>query len=125
MKLSVCNCDTCEELKDTLRLHKTHKKMWQSQANERRKGEIILKKKAENVPMLVRMESFEEGPDQMLDQERNSKCYPGTTYLTFSELQSLCRAVLLCKEVHIPPLDLPVLEVNFCQQPGKTDAFMV
>ena len=66
IKPTVCSCDIYEELKDALRFHKKYHKVWQHLANKNRKGEIIRRTQADNVPIAEIMESFWENPDQLL-----------------------------------------------------------
>ena len=77
------------------------------------------------MPVAEIMEYFRENPDQLLFQQCDGKFHPGSVYKTFSELPSTCRAEILCKEVHTPPLDLLVLDINFFQVPVDTDSFKI
>ena len=125
MKSLGCSCDICEELKDFLCLHKTCQKVWQHLVDKNRKCEIIRRNKAAGVLIAEVMTSFRDDPNWLLYQEFNDRCYLKAAYHNFSELPSACRAALLCKEVHVPPLDLPVLDMNFLLVPGETDVFKI
>ena len=71
------------------------------------------------------MTSFQDDPDWLLCQKFNDKCHLELTYNTLSELLSACRVALLCKEEHVLPLDILVLDINFCLVPGETDLFEI
>jgi len=64
-------------------------------------------------------------PEQFECQECSEQCHPGSTYQTFSTSPSICLNSLICDKVHVPPLDLPKLEFNFCELVGEKDEFWV
>ena len=99
--------------------------MWKALGKEKRKCEIIVAKQAENILEEEIMEFLQNNPDQLLCQECNGQCLPKSPYKLFSKSRSMCRSALLCKEVRVPPLDLPWLNINFCPEPGRTDVFKI
>ena len=45
-------------------------------------------------------------------------CHPGKPYGNFSESPAACQAAPLCKKVSVPPLELPKVDLDFCQVVG-------
>ena len=128
MKPSVCSCDICEELADGLRRFNKLQKLWHYQAKDKRRCELIRTKEAENVSaeeMSQFLQSLKENDDQLLCDKCNGHCHPGKPYRTFSESPSTCRSALLCQKVSVRPLELPKLDMNFCQVIGETDTFEI
>ena len=128
MKASVCSCDICEEFKDALHRFNRYQKVWHNQAKEKRKCELIRNRQEENASeeeIHQFLQSLENNDDQLMCNKCSGNCHPGKAYKTFSESPSTCRAALLCKQIHIPPLDLPVLDKNFRLVPGEIDFFKI
>ena len=128
MTPSVCSCDICEELADGLRRFNKIQKLWHYQAKEKRKCEFIKTKIAENVSsdeMTQFLQSLTDNDNLLWCDKCDGNCHPGKPYRTFSESPSTCRSALLCKKVSVPPLELPKLDLNFCQVVGEKDAFEI
>jgi hypothetical protein len=125
LKASVCSCDVCERAKDALSRYRKYQKEWRRQAVEKRKRDIIEAKRANNESDSDIAKYLAENEDIVLCKSCSGKCYAGSTYQSFSTSLSACMDALLCEKVHIPQLDLPVLNINLEEVPGETDRFKI
>ena len=125
MKASICSCSICERARDALRRFNKYQVGWHLQAANKRKLEIIRAKEAEGMAAADIHKYLEENPDQLLCQKCNGKCHPGSSYRSFSTSMSTCIDALLCEKVHVPELDLPILDINFRPKNGEIDEFYI
>ena len=128
MKPSACSCDICEEAKDALRRLNRLQSSWQCQTKEKRRRDLKKQKEEEGVSgseMNEFIKMLKENEHLLLCNECNGQCHPGTPYKTFAKSTAACRTALLCPKVHVPPLDLPVIDLNFRPVDGKTDEFKI
>ena len=125
MKASICSCSICERARDALRRFNKYQVGWHLQAANKRKLEIIRTKEAEGMAAADIHKYLEENPDQLLCQKCNGKCHPGSSYRSFSTSMSTCIDALLCEKVHVPELDLPILDINFRPKNGEIDEFYI
>ena len=126
IKVSVCSCATYEELIDVLRRFSKLQKLWHYQAKDKRKCDLVRNKKAEHFPdeeMKQFLKLVGGNDNQLVCDKCNRHCHTGKPYRTFSELPVTCRSALLCQKVPVKPLELPNLDMNFCQIVGETDTF--
>lgn len=123
IKASFCSCSICERAKDALRRYNKYQVSWRLQAVEKRRREIINKKRAENMEDDAIKAYLDNNPSILMCQKCNGKCHPGSTYQTFSASLSTCMSALLCDKVHVPELDLPCLDINFRPELQQMDKF--
>ena len=123
MKASICSCSICERFKDALRRYHKYQVGWRHQAVEKRKQALIRSMEAGGMPGNEIIQHLNQNPDLVQCSLCSGECHPGSKYQTFSVSPSTCTSALLCVRVHIPPYDLPKLDINFRAIPGETDEF--
>ena len=115
IQANFCSCSICERARDALRRYDKLRAGWRSQAENKRKLEIVEARRAEGMSDDAIATLLRENPHLINCNRCNRMCHDETKYRAFSSDLSPCLEALLCDKVRVPNLDLPKLDDNFRQ----------